>query len=288
MSKYHFLQFLVFLVFVLLFVGGLVTSTDSGLSVPDWPLSYGKLMPPMVGGIRYEHTHRMIASTVGLLVLILTFWIGKTESRKEIRWLSIAALGAVVSQGILGGLTVLYYLPDPISITHACLGPLFFCIIVSLTLLHSPKFAEASTAFVSLETRDAFRHTAFLTTLLAFVQLLLGAVVRHTGQGVLFHICSAFFILMMIGLLINRSMSSLTPENPLRKICFFLGFLVILEFFLGIGTFIFTQSGVASSGLGPILFPTFHQTLGSLILVTALTITLKSYGVGLKEEMIRP
>ncbi len=241
----------------------------------------------MVGGIRYEHTHRMIASTVGLLVLILTFWIGKTEKRREIRWLSIAALGAVVGQGILGGLTVLYYLPPPVSITHACLGPLFFCIVVSLAVLHSPAFRHSSQGFVSEEARDGFRHAAFLTTLMAFIQLLLGAVVRHTGQGIAFHVCSAFFVLMMIGLLVSRSFGSLTEENPLRRTSLFLGFLVILEFFLGIGTFIFTRQAAAQPGLAPILFPTFHQTLGSLILATALMITLKSCGVRRNEEVLQ-
>jgi len=268
-------------------VGGLVTSTGSGLSVPDWPLSYGKIMPPMVGGIRYEHTHRLVASTVGLFVLIMTVWIGRTEPRKKIRWLAIAALGAVVCQGILGGLTVLYYLPPPISVTHACLGPLFFCIVVSLAVLHSPAFVRPSEEFVSQEAREQFRRTAFLSTIFSFVQLLLGAIVRHTQQGVGFHICSAFFVLTMIGLLVSRSLSTLTAESPLRRISLFLGFLVILEFFLGIGTFVFTHSMKTQPGLAPILFPTIHQTLGSLILGTALTITLKSYRAGIKEEVLQ-
>src|SRR3990167_5697725 len=116
--------------FLLIIAGGLVTSTKSGLSVPDWPLSYGKLMPPMVGGVRYEHTNRMIASLVGFMTLVLTLWLGFKESRTWVRWTGIAAFGAVVIQGILGGLTVIYLLPAPVSIFHACLAQTFFALAI--------------------------------------------------------------------------------------------------------------------------------------------------------------
>src|SRR3989338_10054325 len=99
-------KILVVMTFLLVIAGGLVTSTKSGLSVPDWPLSYGQLMPPMVGGIRYEHTHRMIATLVGLMTLVLAVWLGCSERRKWVRWAGIGALGLVVAQGILGGMTV--------------------------------------------------------------------------------------------------------------------------------------------------------------------------------------
>lgn len=94
--------------FLLLIAGALVTSNDAGLSVPDWPLSYGSLLPPMVGGIFYEHGHRMIAASVGLLSIVLAVWLWRVETRRWVRWLGVAALGAVIAQGILGGLTVLF------------------------------------------------------------------------------------------------------------------------------------------------------------------------------------
>src|SRR4029077_9654181 len=89
----------------LIFVGAMVTSTGSGLAVPDWPLSYGMLMPPMVGGIFYEHGHRMAASAVGLLTLALALWTARTETRAGVRRLAWAALAAVILQGVLGGIT---------------------------------------------------------------------------------------------------------------------------------------------------------------------------------------
>ena len=96
---------------LLVVAGGLVTSRDAGLSVPDWPLSYGKLMPPMEGGILYEHGHRMIATSVGIFTIVALVWIFRRESRKWMRTLSVVALIAVIVQGLLGGLTVLLLLP---------------------------------------------------------------------------------------------------------------------------------------------------------------------------------
>src|SRR3989338_4154315 len=133
-------KLLVGVTFFLIIVGGVVTSTKSGLSVPDWPLSYGKLMPKMVGGVRYEHTHRMIASLVGIMTLALSLWLGFKESRTWVRWAGIIAFGAVVLQGVLGGLTVIYLLPAPISIFHACFAQTFFALIVSLAFFTSKEW----------------------------------------------------------------------------------------------------------------------------------------------------
>ena len=129
-------RLLVAATFLLLIAGGLVTSTGSGLAVPDWPLSYGQWMPPMVGGILYEHGHRMIAATVGLLTLILTLWIGFSEKRRWVRLLAIAAFAAVVLQGILGGLTVLWQLPAAVSVAHAMLGQTFFVLVALLATIY--------------------------------------------------------------------------------------------------------------------------------------------------------
>src|SRR5688500_11195615 len=121
----------------LIFVGGLVTSTGSGLSVPDWPLSYGMVMPPMVGGVFYEHGHRMVASAVGFLTLVLAVWTARAEPRPRVRRLAWVAFATVIAQGVLGGLTVIFLLPTPISVTHACLAQAFFCITIALAYLTS-------------------------------------------------------------------------------------------------------------------------------------------------------
>src|SRR5262249_32897017 len=118
--------------FVLVFAGGLVTSTGSGLAVPDWPLSFGMLFPPMVGGVLFEHGHRLVAATVGLLVVALYVWTALAVRKRSVVPLAACALGAVILQGLLGGLTVLLKLPPVVSVAHACLAQAFLCITVAL------------------------------------------------------------------------------------------------------------------------------------------------------------
>lgn len=137
--------------FVLIIAGGLVTSTGSALSVPDWPLSYGQLMPPMVGGVRFEHGHRMVAGGVAILTLVLAVWAGLRETRRWVKMLAFTALGAILAQAVLGGVTVLFLLPTPISVAHACLGQTFFCLTVALALVTSPRWPRAGTGAASAE-----------------------------------------------------------------------------------------------------------------------------------------
>ncbi|HET7294339.1 MAG TPA: COX15/CtaA family protein [Vicinamibacteria bacterium] len=165
---------------VLIFAGGLVTSTGSGLAVPDWPLSYGMLMPPMVGGIFYEHGHRMVAASVGFLTLVLALWTWRVERRSGVRRLAWAALAAVIAQGLLGGLTVLFLLPTPISVAHACLAQAFFCLTLALAYAGSREWLDAAPTVTD---RANVSVAARVATALVFVQLGLGALVRHTQAG---------------------------------------------------------------------------------------------------------
>ena len=164
----------------LIVAGGLVTSTESGLSVPDWPLSYGKLMPPMVGGVFYEHGHRMVASAIGFLTLVLAVWTARAESRAGLRRLAWGALAAVIAQGILGGLTVIFLLPTPISVTHACLAQAFFCMTIALAYATSREWLAGAPVG---DDAAGVRSAATLATGVVFLQLIVGAVMRHIGAG---------------------------------------------------------------------------------------------------------
>jgi cytochrome c oxidase assembly protein subunit 15 len=167
--------------FLLIIAGGLVTSTGSGLAVPDWPLSYGQVMPPMVGGILYEHGHRMVAATVGLMTLILAIWIARVEERKWVKILGWVALAAVITQGTLGGLTVLFLLPTPVSVSHATLAQSFFSLTIVLALVTAPSWRSAPA--LPMETMGKTRQLALLATFAVFVQLILGALIRHTESA---------------------------------------------------------------------------------------------------------
>ena len=170
--------------FLLLLAGGMVTSTASGLAVPDWPLSFGQWMPPMEGGVLYEHGHRMIASFVGLLIVIEAIWLGRVEERRWVRALGWAALAGVVVQGLLGGLTVLLRLPDAVSVSHAGLAQLVFGLTVTIAVVSSRGWAGVADEPRPVDRRaPSLVHLAAVVAALVFVQILLGAVVRHTGAG---------------------------------------------------------------------------------------------------------
>jgi len=188
---HRFARFVAGCTVLLVLAGSLVTSTGSGLSVPDWPTTYGWNMftfPPSkwVGGIFYEHGHRLIASSVGLLTIALAVWLWLAEDRRWMRWLGVTALGAVVAQGVLGGLTVLFFLPPAVSTAHAGLAEIFFCLTVSIALFTSPRwiagYGRGADQPAGVDDR-MLRRVATATTALIFVQILIGATMRHTGAG---------------------------------------------------------------------------------------------------------
>ena len=171
--------------FILVFAGGLVTSTGSGLAVPDWPLSFGMLFPPMVGGVLFEHGHRLIAASVGLLVVglyIWSFFLGGDADRRRVNGLAGLALAAVVLQGLLGGLTVLMKLPPAVSVAHACLAQAFLCLTVAVATMTGRGWERAG---VIRESGPGvpLRVLALATTAAVFMQLILGATMRHLKTG---------------------------------------------------------------------------------------------------------
>jgi heme A synthase len=154
--------------FLLLLVGGLVNPTGSSLACPDWPLCFGQVMPEMTGGVLYEHSHRLVATGVGLMTVILTVLLWRTH-----RKLGLAALIMVCVQGTLGGLTVIFKLPAAISIAHLGLSMIFFCYLLYLTQVTRPSPTR-------LEVAPGLRRSFVVAAALVYAQIVLGAIVRHT------------------------------------------------------------------------------------------------------------
>src|SRR5262249_40169284 len=155
-----------------------------GLSVPDWPTSYGWNMftfPPSmwVANIFYEHGHRLIASSVGFLTIVMVVWLWAARVPRWLAWFGVAALGAVIAQGLLGGLTVLFFLPPAVSTAHAGLAEIFFCMTVAIAVFTGPTWKSA----ISPVDDPRLRRIATLTTILVYAQILIGATMRHTGAG---------------------------------------------------------------------------------------------------------
>lgn len=183
--------------FLLLVAGALVTSNDAGLAVPDWPLSYGSIAPPMVGGIFYEHGHRLVAAFVGLLTIVLAVWLWRREPRHWVRHLGLLALGVVIAQGVLGGLTVLFYLPVVISVAHASLAQIFFGTVVSLALFTS-HWWQSDLPQVKDSGSPPLRWLAAWGVAAIFLQLVLGAVFRHKGFGIIPHLAGAAVVTFLV------------------------------------------------------------------------------------------
>jgi cytochrome c oxidase assembly protein subunit 15 len=178
---HRFATFLACFVVLLITAGALVTSKQAGLSVPDWPLSYGGLNPPrwwQIENVRAEHGHRLIAGTVAMLTVLLAVWMHRREPRRWVRRLSLIAVVAVLSQALLGGLTVLFFLPTPISVSHAGLAQVFLCLVVTMAVVTSPSWPR--------EPGWRSGHAVELarwTTGGIYLQILMGAVMRHTDSG---------------------------------------------------------------------------------------------------------
>src|SRR5258706_10174448 len=181
----------------LVVAGASVTSKEAGLSVPDWPLSYGQVMPPMIGGVRFEHTHRLIATFVGMLTIGLAVWLQRVESRYWMKKLGWIALGAVIVQGLLGGLTVKLLLPPAVSITHACLAQLFFSTTVAIAVFCSPGWKRATEPV--LDHGWPSLHTiSIVAPAMVLAQIALGAAFRHRALGVMPHVLGAMIVSLVV------------------------------------------------------------------------------------------
>jgi heme a synthase len=278
---------------LLIAAGGMVTSTESGLSVPDWPTTYGWNMftfplSKWVGGIRYEHSHRLIASTVGFLTIIMAGWTWWVEARRWVRRLAFAALGAVILQGLLGGLTVLFFLPPPISIGHAGLAQIFFCLTLTLALVTSPGW-RTKTAPVD---DQMLRRVAGITTLLIYTQILVGATMRHTNAGLAIpdfpyafghlippvwtakvaihfaHRVGALVVSLAILATVGHVFYHHRGRRELMRPAFLL--LMFLSMQVTLGAF------VVWSGMDPVI-NTAHVVNGALVLGSSLVLSLRSF-----------
>jgi cytochrome c oxidase assembly protein subunit 15 len=217
---YHrFAVFVAWATFFLIVAGALVTSNDAGLSVPDWPTSFGSLykLPPMVGGIKYEHTHRMIAEFIGLLIIVMAIWTQRVETRKWMRVLAWSALGAVIAQGVVGGITVLLGLPWLTSTLHATLGQMIFALVVAMALFTSRTWLQPAEPVAEQGRWPSTPALAALAAACVWVQLILGAAFRHYGMKLLPHLIGACIVTAILCWTVVRVLTHYGSVDRLRK-----------------------------------------------------------------------
>lgn len=279
---HRFACLLAFATFLLIVAGANVTSHRAGLSVPDWPTTYGRFMfsfpiSKWVGNIRYEHVHRLIASVVGMLTVALAFWLVRKEPRRWVRRSGITALGVVIAQGVLGGLTVKLMLPPPISIAHASLAEAFLCITMALALVTSERWMQASPAIETVNAR-LIRRFALASTIAIYLQIILGATIRHSESGVLAHIVGAVVIFGFVIISVVVALLTWKQREFLRHSVLLLG-LVTAQIALGLVTLMVRVPKNVDGQLSAVqmLVPTLHLALGALVLAVSLAITLKTY-----------
>lgn len=280
-AHHRFAVFAACWVFGLIVFGALVTSNDAGLSVPDWPTSFGSLyrIPPLVGGVFYEHIHRMIAQGAGLLTIIQAVWTQRLERRSWMRKLGWAALGTVIAQGILGGLTVLFYLPPAISSAHATLAQTYFCIIVSIALFTSRGWVESASLHIAQNEHPRTTTLAYATVAVVWLQLIFGALFRHNGLKVMWHLAWFVVVLTMIMWLCMRVMRGYREVTALRTPTYWLMGLLTLQILLGFGAFV-TRVILGAGAPKPleslIIFTVAHVAVGALVLATTVVLSIQA------------
>ena len=268
--------------FPLLFVGGLVTSTGSGLAVPDWPTTFGHNMflyplSGMVGGILYEHSHRLLGALVGFLTIILMLWLWLQESRSWLRWLGTIALAAVILQGVLGGLRVVL-LAHTLAIVHACLAQAVFALLISIAFFTSPQ-VSGTLVERPAEQVSRLRLLCVLTTALIYIQVVFGAILRHTGARLDAHLVFAALVVIMVAVLSRQIWRHHFEEGSLVRPIMLLSVLLLAQLSLGFGAYLVKYTAMAAmmTPFARISLTTMHLAMGSLMLATALVLALRSY-----------
>jgi heme a synthase len=273
--------------FFLIIAGALVTSNDAGLATPDWPLSNGQVFPKMVGNLFWEHGHRMVATTVGMLTIVLTIWILMKEKRSWVRKLGVFALLAVIAQGLLGGLTVKLMLPLAVSTAHATLAQLFFCTTVSLAVFTSRSWMEAR-PIPEVKGSLSLNYLCSTALVTIFLQLILGATLRHSAtwdkhlptELILAHIGGAVTVTIGLGSAAIATLRRYKDEFLTRPAMVALSLLGV-QLCLGVAAF---MTRLASPNdpqpLNPMIGITVaHVACGALVFVSTIVLTLRTYRV---------
>jgi heme a synthase len=261
----------------LIIAGASVTSNQAGLSVPDWPLSYGQVMPEMKGGVFYEHGHRMIASAVGFLTVLLAIWIWVREDRKWLKSLGLIAVAAVVLQGVLGGMTVLFLLPKAVSISHACLAQLFFSTTVLLAIFTSRSWRQGpqpveDSGFPSLRSISVF------TSVVTFVQVALGAGFRHHAFGIIPHVTGAILVTIAVIALATFVLTQFPKHASLAKSAWVVIAVTMLQVVLGVVAYLTRLNNWDSAPTNILVASTVtHVAFGALTLASVLVLTVQVF-----------
>jgi heme a synthase len=266
--------------FVVITAGALVTSNDAGLSVPDWPTSFGYLVkvPHFVGGVRYEWSHRMVAGTLLTLTLAIAVWTLLVERRRWLRWLAVGAFGTVIAQAVLGGLTVRLFQPPAISTAHATVAQTFFCIAVAIALFTGRRWME-EVPRVEFDSRHPSLFTlTLLSIFVLYVQLILGGMFRHHGMSWWPHVVHALVVSFVLVWTAVRALSMYSQIEAVRRPAILMLSLLIAQLCLGFTAFL-TRVAWGKDAVQPelpmVAATVSHVGVGALLLATTVILSIE-------------
>src|SRR6202041_4070300 len=262
---------------LLLMAGALVTSNAAADSVPDWPLAYGKIIPPLVGGIRYEYAHRLMAGTVAVLTAILAIWLARRGSRflQNLGW---TALGLVIAQAILGGMRVLFHDPALTATIHAILAQIFFVTVVSLSLFTS-QWWNSDPPRLDDPASPPLRTLSAITAAAIFVQLILGAGFRHGAFQIPPHIIGPFVVLFLAIWPSRTVRVRFGTVKQLRRWGILLTSFIGTQFLLGIAAYwaVVQEIKVQQPTTTYVILTVAHVLVGALTLAASVVLALSGF-----------
>ena len=233
----------------------------------------------MVGGVKFEHGHRMLAELVGLLTIVLAIWVWRSDARRWMKWLVATALATVIAQGVLGGLTVLFFLPWWISSAHATLAQSFFCIVVSIALFTSRGWMETEPARLADSSSPSLRTLSALCVAAILIQLMLGAAFRHSGIKLLPHLISAAVVTALLIWTSSRVLTNHAMPSAVRRPANLLLALLLLQLCLGLASYLTrVQWGAdaAQPQLAMVVSTVSHVIVGALLLATGVVLAIQT------------
>lgn len=266
--------------FVVITAGALVTSNDAGLSVPDWPTSFGYLVkvPHFVGGVRYEWSHRMLAGTLVTLTLAIALSTWLVEQRRWMRWLAAGAFCTVIAQAILGGLTVLLFQPPAVSTAHATVAQTFFCIAVAIALFTGRKWIEEQPQVKFDSRRPSLITLTLLSIFVLYVQLVLGGMFRHHGMSWWPHVLNAAIVSFVLAWTAIRAISAYSHIEAVRRPAIIMISLLITQLCLGFTAFL-TRVAWGRNTVQPelpmVASTVAHVAVGALLLATTVVLAIQ-------------
>jgi cytochrome c oxidase assembly protein subunit 15 len=252
-------------------------------SVPDWPLAYGKIIPPLVGGIRYEFAHRVAAGSVAILTLILAVWLARTENRRFVRRLGWIALALVVVQALLGALRVRFGHPPVVATIHATVAQIFFITTVALAFYTSP-WSQREIPQLEDSGSPGMGALALWTTLVIFVQLILGAGFRHGAFGILPHLIGAAVVTFFVVWTGRAAKKRFANAPEIRRATILLHSTFGTQILLGFAAYWAVAKAIeeVQPTMSYVILTVAHVLVGALVLASSVLLTLCCF------RMIRP